>query len=127
MSALHEEEFQDKKVDLSMWKKLLQFAVPYRKLIFGVIGCMMFSGSADVLFSQINAWVIDSNIAAGTFVGLWRYMALSCTMLILQASVVFLFIFMAGKVETGITHDIRQQGCKRLQELSFREGQSTSL
>ena len=70
MSVLHEDEFQDKKVDFSMWRKLVvEFAGPYKGLIFRIIACMMVSGVADVMFSRINAWVIDNFVSQSRWNG----------------------------------------------------------
>ncbi len=128
MGVLQEEEFQDKKVDFSMWRKLIvEFAGPYKKLIFSIIACMMVSGGADVLFSLISSWVIDNFVSLGKWDGIMGMMATSVGLLIVQAGVVFAFVRMAGFVETGITHDIRRDGFKRLQELSFSYYDNTSV
>ena len=119
MSALLEEEYQDKKVDLGMWRKLMRFAKPYRMLIFSIIGCMMFNGVLDMMFSQMQAWVIDNHITKGVWAGIEKYIAISAVMLVLQVVLIRLFIRLAGKVEAGITHDIRRDGFRKLQELSF--------
>ncbi len=128
MGVLQEEEFQDKKVDFGMWRKLIvEFAGPYKKLIFSIIGCMMVSGTGDVLFSRISAWVIDNFVSLGKWDGILIMMAASVGLLIVQAGVVFAFVRMAGFVESGITHDIRRDGFKRLQELSFTYYDNTSV
>ena len=128
MSVLHEDEFQDKKVDFSMWRKLVvEFAGPYKGLIFRIIACMMVSGVADVMFSRINAWVIDNFVSQSRWNGIWWMMLVSAVMLVVQASIVFLFVRMAGRVESGVTHDIRRDGFKKLQELSFSYYDNTSV
>lgn len=120
MSSLYEEEFQDRKVDLKMWKKLLvEFAGRYKKLIFAIIGCMLLSGSADLVFSLIMRWVIDKHVTPQDWGGIWLPMIASCGLLVLQSGLVYLFVRMAGRVEASITHDIRRDGFKKLQELSF--------
>ncbi len=119
MSALLEEEYQDKKVDLKMWAKLLRFAKPYRKIIAIVILCMIANGVLDMLFSQMQALVIDNHVTKGVWEGIGKYIAYSAAMLVGQCALIFTFIFLAGKVEAGITHDIRRDGFKKLQELSF--------
>jgi ATP-binding cassette, subfamily B, bacterial len=119
MSAMLEEEFQDKKVDLKMWRKLMSFAGPYKKKIFTIIGCMIFTGSMDVLSSQMQAWVIDNHITKGIWSGMEWYIVASALMLVMQVIGIFTFIRLAGRVEAGITHDLRRDGFKKLQELSF--------
>jgi ATP-binding cassette, subfamily B, bacterial len=119
MSYLQEEEFQDQKVDLKMWGRLMAFARPYRKYIIGIISCMVFAGCADVAFSFITSMVIDNHISKGVWDGIGWYMLVSGTLLVAQCVVVFSFIRMAGITESGITHDIRRDGFKKLQELSF--------
>jgi ATP-binding cassette, subfamily B, bacterial len=119
LSALLEEEYQDKKVDLKMWGKLLRFAKPYRKLIFTIIACMITNGIMDIAFSWMQKLVIDNHITKGVWAGTGWYILISAFMLALQTVLIFTFIRLAGRVEAGITHDIRRDGFKRLQELSF--------
>jgi ATP-binding cassette subfamily B protein len=120
LSSLYEDEFQDKKVDLSMWKKVfVDFAGRYKKLIITIVSCMMVSGCADLVFSLITKWVIDQNVTPQTWNGIWILICASVVLLVIQAGVVFTFVRLAGRVEAGITHDIRRDGFKKLQELSF--------
>ena len=119
MSALLEEEYQDKKVDLKMWAKLLRFAKPYRKIIGIVIACMITNGIMDVAFSFIQKEVIDNYVTKGIWDGVGKFIAISAVMLVVQCTLIYTFIRLAGQVEAGLTHDIRRDGFKKLQELSF--------
>lgn len=103
-----------------MWKKLLvDFAGRYKKLIFAIMGCMAVSSVADLAFSFIMRWVVDEQVTLLKWGGIWRMMLASGCLLLLQAGIVYVFIRLAGRVEHSITHDIRRDGFKRLQELSF--------
>ncbi len=119
MSALLEEEYQDKKVDLKMWAKLLRFAKPYSKIIGIVIACMITNGIMDVAFSFIQKEVIDNYVTKGIWNGVGKFIAISAVMLVVQCTLIYTFIRLAGQVEAGLTHDIRRDGFKKLQELSF--------
>ncbi len=119
MSAILEEEYQDKKVDLKMWRKLLHFAKPYRWLIVAIIACMVSNGVLDMMFSKMQQWVIDNHVTKGVWEGIGKYIALSAVMLVGQCLLIFTFIRLAGRVESGVTHDIRREGFRKLQELSF--------
>ena len=119
MSALLEEEYQDKKVDLKMWAKLLRFAKPYRRHIAAIITCMVSNGILDVAYSLIQKEVLDNYVTKGIWGSMWIFIAVSVAMLFGQCLLIYTFIRQAGKVEAGITHDIRRDGFKKLQELSF--------
>ncbi len=119
MSAMLEEEYQDKKVDLKMWRKLLRFAKPYRWLIVTIIACMVSNGVLDMMFSKMQQWVLDYHVTKGVWEGIGKYIALSAVMLVGQCLLIFTFIRLAGRVESGVTHDIRRAGFRKLQELSF--------
>jgi ATP-binding cassette subfamily B protein len=127
LSALLEEEYQDKKVDLKMWAKLFRFAKPYRRLIITIISCMITNGILDISFSWMQKLVIDNHIMKGVWAGTGWYVLISIGMLAVQTVLIFSFIRLAGRVEAGITHDIRRDGFKRLQELSFSYYDTTSV
>lgn len=44
MSAIREEEFQSKKVEWSTWKKVLHYAMPYKRDLVTIMLCMTMSG-----------------------------------------------------------------------------------
>lgn len=102
-----------------MWAKLLRFAKPYSKIIGIVIACMITNGIMDVAFSFIQKEVIDNYVTKGIWNGVGKFIAISAVMLVVQCTLIYTFIRLAGQVEAGLTHDIRRDGFKKLQELSF--------
>lgn len=53
MSYIKEEEFT-KKVDFNVWKRLLQYALRWKKLLSGVILCLFVVSFVDILLSPAH-------------------------------------------------------------------------
>ncbi len=118
MSVLQEKNYTSK-FDLSLWKRLVRFLAPYRKLVIGLIIVMTFSGGIDVVFPLLNKYVIDTIIATGNIDALPLFALKYAGLVLLQAVNVFLLIAFAGKIEMNLNYDIRKTAFKRLQELDF--------
>lgn len=118
MSAFTEQDYS-KRLDFKLWKKLFQYSRPYKKLMIILMFVMICVGSIDAAFPLMSKYAIDNFIAGGNLKGLETFALFYGAMVIVQAVNIWMLISFAGKVEMGICHDIRSQGFKRLQELSF--------
>ena len=58
MSYIPEEEF-NKKVDLRLWKRLLQYALRWKKLLAGVVVCLFTVSFVDILYPLLSKYAID--------------------------------------------------------------------
>lgn len=114
-----EEQDYSKKFDLDLWKQLLRHAGKYRRqlVLLGIV--MVIVAAIDAVFPLLNRWAIDAFIVPGRAEGLWRLIATYAGVITVQAVNVYLLIMMAGRVEIGLTYDLRNTGFRRLQELSF--------
>lgn len=119
MSAIYEEEYQDKKVELGTWKKLLSYAGRYKKQLRILIFSMMSLALTDVAFPLMRSYVIDNYIVPRDSSGIIWFSLLYLLLLVYSAVVVYIFILSAGKIEVGVSHDIRRDGFDKLQQLSF--------
>ena len=70
MSAIREEEFQSKKVEWGTWKKVLHYAMPYKRDLVTIMLCMTMSGITDVLMPMSTAFAIDNFVMPGRLEGL---------------------------------------------------------
>ncbi len=114
-----EEHDYSKEFDPQLWRKLLRFAKPYKRQLIG-LGCVMVMVAVvDALFPMMNRIAIDRFIVPATTDGLVGFLALYGVLVFVQAANVFTLITLAGRVEVGIVHDLREVGFRRLQELSF--------
>ena len=126
MSALKEQEYS-KSVDFGLWKNLFQYIKPYKKRIIALIIVMIGSGGIDVVFPLMTKYAIDNFIVTGMLKGLWGFAAIYGGLVVLQAVNVYFLILIAGRIELGLSYDIRKIGFKRLQELSFSYYDKTSV
>jgi ATP-binding cassette subfamily B protein len=114
-----EEQDYTKEFDPQLWRKLLRFAGPYKRQLIGLAAVMVVVAVIDALFPMMNKMAIDRFIVPGTTDGLGGFLALYGVLVGVQAGNVFLLITLAGRVEVGIVHDLRETGFRRLQELAF--------
>lgn len=123
---LHEEEeFTSKKFDKSLWRKILSFMKPLRKYVILGITCMFILAATDAIYPMIASFAIDDiikpNIEAGTqdLSRLTDFIIYYAIFMIIQASMVYLFIGFAGKIQTELAFSIRKKAFHHLQELPF--------
>ncbi len=113
-----EEDFQ-KRIDLSTWRKILQFALPYKGTMAWIGFFMIGVAAVDIIMPFLTKYAIDGFIARKTADGLLAFGMLYLTIAVWQAANVAVFIWLAGKVETGVSYLIRKAGFEKLQALSF--------
>jgi len=119
MSAIYEEEYQDKKVEFGTWKKLLSYAKSYKKELGILVFSMVSLALTDVAFPFMRSYVIDNYIVPKNSGSLLWFSLLYLFLIVFSATVVYIFIYSAGKIEAGVSHDIRRDGFDKLQQLSF--------
>ncbi len=117
--SIYQEEDYTKRFDITLWKKLYQYAKPYKGQILCLVILMIAVAGIDAIFPLMTKYVIDHFIIPNTLDGLWKFGLVYVAIIMLQAGNVWLLIAIAGKIDMGVTYDIRQNGFQRLQELSF--------
>lgn len=112
------EEYK-KGFDLKLWKKIFRYMAGYRKITLLLIFDMMILAGTDSVMPLLTRYAIDKFVAGKTteFIGFFilAYLGLS----LVKALTIFLLILLAEKLMVNITHDIRSEGFRKLQELSF--------
>ena len=115
----YEEKEYTKRFDFKLWGKLAKHLKPYRKKMILLAVFMISLAGVDALFPLMSKYAVDNFIIPRSTSGL-RMFALSFLILILiQTANIFFFIAIAGKIEMGLTYDIRRKAFKHLQMLSF--------
>ncbi len=118
MSIYQEEEYT-KRFDFGLWKKLYPFAKTYKKH-FGALALIMACvGGIDALFPLLSKYAIDHFIIPGSLTGVGGFVVIYLTVMTFQAANIWLLIAIAGKIDMGMSYDIRRKGFQHLQELSF--------
>lgn len=115
----HEEIDYSKKLDLSLWKRLLKIAKPYHKHLWWIMITMAICAVCDVIFPLLTGYAIDHFIANQTAEGLGGFIALYVGVLLVQVASIYTFLLLSGKTEVGVCYTIRSLGFKKLQELPF--------
>lgn len=118
MNQFQEQDY-NKRFDWGLWKKLLKYVKNYKKEVIILSLVMVGVGGIDAIFPIMTKEAVDRFIIPGTVDGLLGFALIYGLLVIFQTINVWLLIAIAGKMETGISYDIRKVGFQRLQELSF--------
>jgi len=118
----HEEEY-DKNFDLQTWKTLAHHARPFLRDWIGLAISAVIVAACEGVFAMLPKYVIDTIKDAlageGGSWALWllggAYLAVS----IVFALAIMAFIRQAGRLSTGVAHDVRRKAFEHLQDLSF--------
>ena len=120
-----EESFTSQKLDWNVWKKIFAFMKPLKKFVIGGILSMSALAGTDVIYPLIARFAIDDiinpNLEAGTqdlskipmFIGIYL------VFMVVQATLVYMFILFAGKIQAELAYNIRKKAFRHLQELPF--------
>lgn len=112
-----DEEFSSQR-NWRVWRDMFRRAGNYNRHLVGM-GCLaVMLAVLDVGFPLITREIIN-DLESGSADRWGRYVAMFFGMTLIFSSCVFGFITLGGRISTGFSHDIRQAGFARLQELSF--------
>lgn len=118
MQGFEEEDFT-KRLDFSLWRKILRLAKPYHKNLIFIMVMMGICAGIDVVLPMMTAYAIDHFIANATTVGLVPFVGLYVAIMIVQVYAIYAFLSHCGKVEVGVCYTVRKLGFQKLQELPF--------
>ena len=103
------------KIQINIWKDFFKYLKPY-KLEFGILALMMIClGILDSIFPLMTKYAIDNFIEKNTLAGIEKFGFVYFSAVIALALTVYLFISLAGKLETKMAYDIRKIGFEKLQ------------
>ncbi|HEX3030342.1 MAG TPA: ABC transporter ATP-binding protein [Clostridia bacterium] len=118
MDFLEEQDY-GKKINIGTWRKLLRFAVPYKRNLITLVIQMILIAGVDAVIPILNKTAIDKFVVPHTYKGFAVFCAMFAVIISIQALNVWYMIRVAGKLETGIPYDIRKAAFNKLQELSL--------
>ena len=116
---IYKEEEYTKRFDFKLWKQIFQYALNYKKYLILIISVMILTAAVEGAFPYMTKYAIDHFIAEKTTENIGAFIAVFVGLLLVQTANIFLFIDLAGKVETLLVYDIRKDTFNRLQHLSF--------
>jgi len=113
-----EDVFSDK-LDLSLWARVFRHTLPYKHLVVRLALSAVAIAIADASFALVTRWAVDDVVKAGNAVNLAPHIAVYAFLLISLVISVWVFINSAGGLSNNMSHDIRAECFKRIQELEF--------
>ncbi|NDV61513.1 ABC transporter ATP-binding protein [Puniceicoccales bacterium CK1056] len=115
---LEEDTFHNR-LDWKLWHQVLRHAYPYKRFLVGIALLAVTIATCEACFALVTRWAIDdvSSMEEGFSVLPYvsAYMGLALTLVL----GVWGFIILAGGLSHHMSHDIRRDTFKRLQELEF--------
>ena len=118
MSGYQEQEYT-RQFDWKVWRNLLKFVGRHRGRAASAMSLMILVASIDVVQPFLTGWLVDKAIIPGDTGKIKVFIIVFACLGLMQALNILTFISLTGKVNTGVCFDIRREGFKRLQSLSF--------
>ena len=113
-----EDVFSDK-LDLRLWTGVFRHALPYKRLLIPLAISAVSIALIEASFALITRWAVDDVVRAGNALELWPHITVYAVLTCLLAVGVWVFITSAGGLANHMSHDIREECFKRIQELEF--------
>lgn len=118
MMHLEEDTYQQR-LDLGLWKRVFELALPYKGYLIGIAVLAVVVAACESSFVLVTRWAIDDvTEGAGAF-RVWPYIAVYLGLAVVLCLSVWAFIRFAGGLSHHLSHDIRRMAFIRLQELEF--------
>jgi ATP-binding cassette subfamily B protein len=119
MSEYFEEEEFSTEFNGQTLLRILAQAKPHWQWVVGFMLTIAFVSGLDSFFTFLSKRIIDEGILAGDKAFLSRIVTLYGGLIVVQAALVFGFIFLAGVLGERIRYDLRKKMFNHLQDLSF--------
>jgi ATP-binding cassette, subfamily B, bacterial len=119
MKTQPEEDVFSSRLDLQLWKRVFRHAIPYKHLLIPLFVAAIVIALCDASFALVTRWVIDDVMEQGAATNFWPHALVYFGLTLIFPAGVWLFIQMAGGLSNHMSHDIRRDSFRRLQELEF--------
>ena len=114
-----DEEALASRMNLSLWRKLFAYARCYPRELAWLALFAFITACMEVMYPLITKGVVDAVDTFRADADLWIYLLAYIATTLTICSAIGGFIWMAGKIRTHVSHDIRRDGFDNLQRLSF--------
>lgn len=115
----YEEQEFTKSFDIKIWKKILPFLKPYKKIFIMIIALNLFCSLVDIALPLFQRFAIDHFIEKNTIDGIAGFAAVYAIVILLQTLSVIFFTRGNMKVEMKVGRDLKRACFVHLQTLSF--------
>ena len=113
------EEDRPRRLDLDVWWKVLAHAWPFRRHAVGLGVIAAILAACEVLLPFLVGRIVDEVTQHGAQRGLVLLGAAYLGVIVVLCLGILAFILLAGRIATGVCHDIRRAGFEQLQRLPF--------
>ena len=114
-----EEEEHTSQLTTPTLKRIIGLLRPHWRWMVGFLLLIGLTAGSDALFTYINKYMIDEGIMRRSIPTLLHYAYLYGGLQLIQAAMVFGFIFLAGILGERIQYDLRRSLFNHLQDLSL--------
>lgn len=104
------------RIDWTLWRRIAAHVAAYRRVLVGIIAFGVVLAGADVSLALLTGMLVDRATTSGSMSGLW--ITYGCAVAVFGLSI-WTLIALAGRLASGVGHDLRREGFARLQQLSF--------
>jgi len=112
-------EQYNKNFDISLWKKVSKYILKqWKHLILLLIALLILAG-LDSITPLLTRYAIDNYIETNTTDTMYLFVIIYFLIILVKATSIFMLIYLAEKLFLEVSHAIRKDGFKKLQELSF--------
>jgi len=111
------ENIDNTKLDFSIWKDFYKLIKSHKKKFILLFIVMIAVGIIDSIYPLVSKYAIDNFISKNTTKGLDKFILAFLLVFLFNAFNAFMFILLAGKIETYLSYDIRKKGFEKLQIL----------
>jgi len=108
-----------KKVNLSLWVKLVGLVKPMHRKMWAIVVTMIITAILESSFPLFSAYAIDHFIVRNSTEGLVPFILLYSLVSTALGLLSYMFIYFGGSVEVGTCYLLREAGFRKLQELPF--------
>lgn len=129
MNEIKEQDFENSKVSVSLWLKILKQLGKNKKNLIYLSIFMLMQAVIDVVLPMMNSYAIN-NYVGNTEISisiLVRFGSIYLALILWQSFNVYHFFKQAGHIEMGFSYSMRQRAFQKLQELSFSYYDKTSV
>lgn len=115
----YDEQEYTKSFDIKIWKKVLPFLKPFRKVVWMVILLNLFCSAVDIALPLFQRYAIDNFIETGSIQGLPIFAVVYLVVIALQTASVIAFTRGNIRIEMQMGRDMKRACFVHLQTLSF--------
>ena len=115
---LEEEEYTSP-LTLPVFKRIVGLLKPHSRWVVGFLVTIALVSVQDSLFTYLNKMIIDQGIVPKNMARVWQLATLYGGLQLVQAMMVFGFVYLAGVLGERVQYDLRKMLFNHLQELSL--------